>query len=133
MGRGVSKSGKKAPYGTEFTTVHEVGNIKFVRTNKGATTAPMYTKTAGRIYATIDEEGDVKFIAFYDESEKEEKKRVKQIDLKGRPHLIDGELVIPHVHFGYLHYENGTFRPSEEEQKLIDFIIKEWYDFNSRQ
>ena len=121
MGRGKSN----AEYGTEYKFLHESGNIKFVRQKQGSTSAPMITRTKNRIYVTIDNDGDPKYISFYDK----DNKRSKQIDLKGRLHIIDGERVLPHTHYGYNHDENGTFRVSEEEQKIIDKVNRIWYDY----
>lgn len=50
---GVSVKGKA--YGTEYATLYQSGNIKFVRYNDGAATAPMETKTKGRVYVTVNE------------------------------------------------------------------------------
>ncbi|HEM3871646.1 TPA: hypothetical protein U1U91_000702 [Streptococcus suis] len=48
----MSKTGKK--YGTEYETVHKVGNIKFVTQNgSGGQVAPMETMTKGRIYSKM--------------------------------------------------------------------------------
>lgn len=65
---GISASGKK--YGTEYTTLYQSGNIKFVRYNNGSATAPMETMSKNRIYATIDYNGNVKYISFYDKENK---------------------------------------------------------------
>ena len=68
--------------------------IKVVRINgNGSVTAPMETITKNRVYATIDKNGDIKHITFYDTYGE----RVKQIDVKGRPH--NG--IMPHAHLGY--------------------------------
>ena len=56
-GRGASsgRSNKGKLYGTEYKTVHKVGNIKFVTQNEqGSQKAPMETMTKGRVYALID-------------------------------------------------------------------------------
>lgn len=46
---GVSDSGK--PYGSEYYTVYQSGNIKFVKqTNAKNAKAPMETMTRGRVY-----------------------------------------------------------------------------------
>ena len=127
MGRGTSKAsgGKsKTPYGTEFRTLLQDGKVKFVVPTSGATAAPMYTQTPGRVYATIDKNNKVKYITFYDDN----LKRYKQIDLRGQPHKIDDKMELPHVHYGYLHDENGTFKPNKEEQRMIDRILKKWYN-----
>lgn len=128
MGRGKSKAAggrSDAPYGTEYKTLHQLDNIKYVTPTSGATTAPMYTKTSDRIYATVDGEGDVKYITFYDDN----LNRYKQIDVKGQPHKVDGKLILPHTHYGYLHDENGTFKPTQEEVGVIDKVLIEWYNF----
>lgn len=46
----------KHKYGTEYSTIYQSGNIKFVKYNmSGATTAPLETMTSGRVYATVNE------------------------------------------------------------------------------
>lgn len=119
---GASKSGRK--YGTEYTTVYQSGNIKFVVSNSGSNTAPMETMSSGRIYVTVDKNtNQPKFISFYDENNK----RSKQIDLQ-HYHKIDGVPEKPHVHKGYEHNENGDFKLSETERKMVDSIMKTWYN-----
>ena len=50
---GLSDKGKK--YGSEYTTLHQSGNIKFVRYNdSGSAKPPMETMTNGRVYATVN-------------------------------------------------------------------------------
>ncbi len=130
-GRGASsgirydKNGNAIKYGTEFTSLFEVGNIKFVKYNDTTSSkTPMETMTKGRIYVTVNNENKPKNITFYDENNK----RYKQIDLFGTPEKIDGEYVIPHTHYGYWHKENGTKRPTTDEQKMIDRIMRIWYN-----
>ena len=135
MGRGTSKAGKRAPYGTEFHSVHQSGNIKFVKPNDGATTAPMYTKTKSRIYATLDENDEVKYITLHGKTWKamnEGYNRSRQIDIKGKKHKIDGDPTIPHTHFGY-HHDKGTIKPTKSDQKLMDKVLTEWYNYKHRQ
>lgn len=48
---GMSDKGK--PYGTEYETLYQAGNIKYVRYRDGSTTAPMETMTKNRIYARL--------------------------------------------------------------------------------
>lgn len=115
---GISKSGKK--YGTEYTTLAELDNIKIIKYNDStAATAPMETMTRNRVYATIDKYGDLKYLTFYDTKGK----RYEQIDLKGKPHH-DKE--VPHTHYGYEHDENGEGKPTKEEYELIEKIEKFW-------
>ena len=48
---GISDKGKV--YGTEYSSVYESGNIKFLVINSGNPTAPMETMTNGRVYVTL--------------------------------------------------------------------------------
>ena len=123
---GVSYNGKK--YGTEFRTVLQSGNIKYVKSNTGAARAPVETMTKGRVYATVNEKNQVKSISYYDKHNK----RYKQIDVSGQPHLVNGKLTLPHVHIGYLHDEGGTRAPTKKEQKFIERVLKTWYYHNSK-
>lgn len=116
---GMSKKGKK--YGSEFSTLLHVGNIKFVRYNDGSTTAPMETRAKNRIYVTVTKQNKIKYIDFYKNG-----KRYKQIDIIGKPHYIDGKAVIPHTHYGYNHSENGTFNPTKKENELIAKVKRLW-------
>lgn len=108
--------------------------MKYVKTNDGASTPPMYTKSKNRIYATVDENDDVKYITLHGNQWKVQNEgynRSRQIDIKGRPHKIDGERILPHTHFGYYH-NHGTIRPTKSDQKIMDNVLKEWYNFKSK-
>lgn len=124
---GVSDKGKT--YGSEYTTVFQSGNIKFVKPKEGSTTAPMETRTKGRIYVTLGKKDEPKFISFYNK----ENKRYKQIDLTGKPHVISGKPTLPHTHLGYEHNENGDYKVSGEDQKIIDKVLKIWHNYLKRQ
>jgi hypothetical protein len=114
---GMSDSGNR--YGTEYKTLAQFGNVKVVKYNGGNAKSPMETMQPGRIYATVDKKNDIKFITFHDP----ENERNKQVDIKGVPH--DGSL--PHTHYGYEHYEYGTYPGvSAKDQKIIDKILKQW-------
>lgn len=106
-GRGASSgmSDKGKPYGTEYTTLHQSGNIKFVQYNDSTSAkTPMETMSKNRIYATVNSKNELRSVTYYDENNK----RYKQIDIAGRPHKINGKETIPHTHYGYIHDENGT-------------------------
>lgn len=122
---GISDKGK--PYGSEYRTIYQSGNIKFVKPNEGATTAPMETMSKGRIYVTLDQRNEPKHISFYDKNNK----RYKQIDLT-HTHFIDGEPTVPHTHKGYFHNENGDVKPSTAEEKIIEKVKKKWYTYRNR-
>ena len=58
---GVSVKGKA--YGTEYTTLHESGNIKFVRYNDSKSSkTPIETMTNRRVYVTIDNRDNISAI-----------------------------------------------------------------------
>jgi len=124
---GMSKAGKK--YGSEYTTVYQSGNIKFVKQNeKTSITAPMETVTNGRVYVTLGGDGEPKHISFYDN----DLKRKKQIDLTGKEHIIDGKGELPHTHYGYFHDENGTTKLSSEDQRIVDKVKVIWENYKRR-
>lgn len=118
---GISKSGKV--YGTEYTTLYQAGNIKFVKLNSGNATPPMETMTKGRVYALVNDKNDVKSIIYYDKHNK----RYKQIDLD-HSHKIDNKWISPHTHYGYFHDENGTKKLTPNQKKIVDRIVKTWYN-----
>lgn len=118
---GFSESGK--PYGSEFHTLLQSGNIKFVAVNEGAPTAPLETMTRGRVYVTVNEqENKLKSISFYDR----DNKRFRQIDLD-HYHKIDGKPIKPHIQMGYLHDGEASL-PTEKDSRLIDRVMKLWYN-----
>lgn len=122
-GRGASsgKSNKGKAYGTEFRSLMKVGNIKFVQSiDSGNAKDPLETMTKSRIYATVNEKGQVNTINYYDTSGK----RVKSINLLHSHGNIKGE----HTHEGYYHAEHGTHRLTTQEKKLVAFVKKAWYN-----
>lgn len=124
---GISRSGKA--YGTEYETLLESGNIKFVR-YRDSTSAktPMETMTKGRVYVTVNHSGELKAITRYDRNNR----RYKQIDLTGSPHRVNGTAVLPHSHLGYYHAEHGTNPVSARDRNLIDRVRRIWDNFYGR-
>ena len=131
MGRTSSKAGggrsPAAPYGTEFKTLHKVGNIKFIQYNGDNPTVPQYTATRGRVYVLVGNNGKLKSIVYFDNK----LDHSKQIDLD---HFHDKEK--PHTHHGYFHSENdsakGYAKPTPKEKQMVDRVEAEWYRFNNR-
>ena len=81
-GRGASYSSYKN-YGSEYDTLYQWGNIKFIKassTNKKGS-VPLDTRTKIRVYVVVSEnskgEDILKSIAYYDSTGK----RYKQVDL----------------------------------------------------
>lgn len=126
-GRGASsgiygKNNEKT-YGSEYRTVFQDGNVKFLERNQGRGSAPLETMAKERIYATIDSEGKVGYITYYDETGK----KYKQIDVDKHPHIEKGvPLGRIHTHLGYLHDERGSRRLTEDEQNLVQRVLKIW-------
>lgn len=117
--RGTASGTGKHPYGSEYKTVLQDGNIKFVK-NKLANNAkaPLETQTKGRIYVTVNNNDELSFISYYDQSGK----RAKTIDLL---HAHNGKS--PHSHTGYEH--NGAAADlTVEEKKLLEKVRRVWYD-----
>lgn len=124
---GMSIAGRK--YGTEYKTLHQTGNVKYIRYNLSmASKNPFETKATNRIYAIVNFQDEVKSIVFFDSNGM----KSKEIDITGRAHKINGERVLPHAHLGYNHGENGTRKLTEEEQARVDTILNEWYNFKRR-
>lgn len=129
-GRGASsgRSAKGEPYGSEFETLAKEGNIKFVSAVGGAQRTPMETMTRGRVYVTLNKNGNIKSITYYDTSNK----RAKQIDLD-KPH----KKASPHTHHGYIHNEKdsekGYAKLTPQEKKMVERVKKIWYNRHSKQ
>ena len=120
---GISDSGKR--YGTEFTSLMKVGNIKFVKHNDSDNAKdPLETMTRGRVYVTINAKNEINSINYYDNNGK----RVKSINLLHDHNEIKGE----HTHVGYYHKEKGTRKLTTQEKKMVEFVKKAWYDRNSK-
>lgn len=117
---GLSDKGKK--YGSQYKTLLEHENIKFVTANSRASESLFETKTEGRVYVTVGG-NDLLRITYYDEKNK----RNKQIDLD---HLHKG--IKPHAHHGYNHNENdgakGATGLLPKEKKMVERVQKIWYN-----
>ena len=128
-GRGASSgiSGRGHRYGSDYKTLLQDGNIKFVRKTSSSSETLMETMTKNRIYAQINNRNNVSSIIYFDNNNK----RSKQIDLL---HIHGG--ISPHTHHGYWHNENdsakGASNLTTKEKKLVDRIIKKWYNNNSK-
>ena len=122
-GRGASSgmSDKGNKYGSQYHTVLESENIKFVSKNKRTSETLMETMTEGRIYVEVGGEDLLRIISF-DESNK-------------RNHVIErdkrsGEW---HVHNGYFHAENGKSQHeplNDKDKSLLEKVRKLWYNRN---
>ncbi len=125
-GRGASSgiSDKGRRYGTEYHTVLQDGNVKFVKSDSvGSTKTPMETMKKGRVYVTVNDNNELSAITYYDNSGK----RTKQIDLKKAHNGLK-----PHIHHGYIHNENdskkGGAKLTPKEIAMVDRVNKLWYN-----
>lgn len=116
---GVSEKGK--PYGSEFRTLLTIGKVKFVKQNAAENAKdPLETMTKGRIYATINADNEINAISYYGD----DGKRVKTINLLHSHEQFTGE----HTHIGYYHREGGTRKLTADEEKLVAYVKRVWYN-----
>ena len=118
-GRGASSgmSVKGNKYGSQYHTLYQDGNVKFVTKNSRQSEDLMETMTDGRIYATVNG-GEVQRITFFDK----DKKRNKVLEYDKRRKEWHG-------HSGYLHSEHSEKEHEEltaSDQKIIDDIRQKW-------
>lgn len=117
--RGAASGTGKHPYGSEYKTVLQDGNIKFVKYRLADNAkAPLETQTKGRVYVTVNNDNELSFISYYGR----EGKRSKTIDLL---HAHDGKS--PHSHTGYEHGGKAEDL-TDDEKKLLARVRKAWYD-----
>ena len=120
-GRGASSGISKDEniYGSQYHTVLESDNFKFVSKNNRSSEALMETMIKDRIYAVVGGNDLLRIISFDDNNM--------------RNHVIErdkrsGEW---HVHNGYFHAENGKSQhePLKDLDKdLLEKVHKLWYD-----
>lgn len=106
------------PYGSQYHTVLQSGNIKLVTKNERESETLMETMTRGRVYAHV-EGGNIKSIVYFGN----DNKRTKQIDLS---HAHDGKK--PHTHHGY-EFAKGAHtatRLSAKEREMVERVIDLW-------
>lgn len=117
--RGAASGTGKHPYGSEYKTVLQDGNIKFVKYRLADNAkAPLETKAKRRIYVTVNNEDKPAYISYYDARGK----RTRTIDL-----LRDHDGKMPHAHDGYTHTGQAEDL-TDREKKLVDKVRKAWYN-----
>ena len=122
---GMSNSGRI--YGTEYRTLMQSGNIKFIQRKGNSAVAPMETMTKGRVYVTVNADNKLKSISYYDLNNK----RNKTIDLD-KIHMG----MKPHTHHGYEHNEKddkkGAAKLTPKEKKMVARAERLWYNYNRK-
>lgn len=124
-GRGASsgfsfdKNGNpKNKYGSQYHTVLESGDIKFVTKNTRESETLMETMTADRMYVEVGG-NDLLRIVFFDK----DNRRNYVIERDERSNEW-------HVHNGYLHAEKGVSRHeplSDDDKKTLAEVKNLWY------
>lgn len=116
---GISEYGNV--YGSQYHSVFESGNIKFVIKNPGATEELQETMTRGRVYVRVDDGNNLRQIVYFDN----ENRRSKSIDL-GHAHQKEK----PHTHHGYNHSENdstkGFSKLTDKEKQMVERVQRIW-------
>lgn len=119
-GMSVDGAGKpKNQYGSQYRTVLESGNIKFVTKNSRQSETLMETMTQGRVYVEVGG-NDLLRIVFFDKDNK-------------RNHVIErdkrtGEW---HTHNGYFHTEYGTDQHeplNDSDKTMLAKVQKLWHN-----
>ena len=117
---GVSVKGNE--YGSQYHTLLQSGNIKFVEKNTRNSETLMETMTKGRVYVTVGGD-DLLSVTYFNTANK----RTKTIDLE---HEHKG--MKPHTHHGYFHAENDSRKGASwltpEEKRMVARIEKIWYN-----
>lgn len=127
-GFSVDKNGNpKNAYGTQYNTLFQDGNIKFVKAKPDAEESLLETMTAGRVYVLVGDKG-LKSIIYFSK----ELKRDKRID---SDHWHRG--MRPHVQHGY--YDNeadkaagvkaGATKLNPDEKKMVDRVTNLWDNY----
>ena len=125
-GRGASSGTSKAgnPYGSQYRTVLQMGNVKFVEAmTTGQPETLVETMTPGRVYVLVNKKnGKLKSIIFNGK----DGRRYKRIDLD-HYHLK----AKPHAHDGYL---EGIFRSTlnTREIKQVEAIYNAWDNYKRK-
>lgn len=72
--------------------------------------------------------GNLKHITYYGKNGH----RIKQIDLFGPAHTVNGKKVpTPHTHLGYMHLEGGTRNKlTDSERKMVENVNRLWKNRN---
>lgn len=113
-------------YGSQYRTLYQEGNIKFVQKNSRTSETLMETMTKGRVYVTVGGNNLLQIVYF-----DQDLKRSKTIDLS---HTHNGKN--PHTHHGYNHNENdsakGYANLTTKEKKMVERVKKIWYNRHSK-
>lgn len=125
IGKSYVFRGKERVYGSEYKTMFQVDNIKFISQNDKtiSTTAPRETITKGRVYVTINTDlNKSEYITYYSD----DGKKSKSIDLLHKHKGMD-----IHVQEGYSH-EIEARDTTDKENRMVERVNKLWHDYISK-
>ena len=120
-GLSVDKNGNpRNTYGSQYHTIFQDGDIKFVTKNTRQSETLMETRTTGRVYVEVGGK-DLLRIVFFDEDNK-------------RNHVIERDKRTDkwHVHNGYHHSEYGESQHdplSDNDKRMLEKIKNLWYKY----
>lgn len=121
-GFSVDKNGNpKNAYGTQYSTLFQDGDIKFVVKNSRQSEPLMETMTSGRIYAEVGGNRIIRIVQFGDDNRRN---RVIEYDKRTKTW---------HSHAGYYHGENSKGAHdsiSAGDQNLLDNVLALWHNHN---
>lgn len=124
-GRGASSgtSQKGRTYGSEYKSILQVGNIKFIEATNMKLEQPLETMTRGRVYVLVNGSELVSVIYYGNNL-----KKSKQIDLRHKHRGIQ-----PHTHHGQYHSEDdtkkGATRLTIKERNMVDKVSSIWENY----
>lgn len=117
-GFSIDKNGNlKNKYGTQYHTVLQSGNIKFVQKNTRQSEALMETMTTGRVYAEVGGKDVIRIIQF--DTDNKRNKVIEKDKKSGKWH----------THHGYEHteYSESHREPlSSEDDGLLEKVLELW-------
>lgn len=122
-GRGASSgmSEKGNPYGSQYQTVTESGNIKFITGKAVKPEELLETMTRGRVYVLLNSKDNIKSITYFDNENK--RSRVVEVD-HGHQKMKE------HVHIGYERTKRDgksyATKPTAKDREMIDRVSKIW-------
>ncbi len=125
MSSGISEKGNA--YGSQYSTLYQSGNIKYVTKSTRDSEPLMETMTEGRVYAVVGGD-EVISVIYFDKNNR----RAKEIDLTPPAH--NG--LLPHTHRGYFHQEydkaETRLELTPKEEKMVERVLKTWDNRTTR-
>lgn len=121
--KGISDKGHI--YGTDYKTILQSGNIKFVVKNRPDAEELLETMTRGRIYVTLNSKNEPSQIHYFNnELDKNKRIDITQSHQEMKPHLHGFQEQISR------NGKKGASKLTKKEQQMVDRVLKIWYNHN---